>query len=126
MKFFKFTVKIPVSSEEQKYDEYVFYRLSEVCKFLDIKESCVYKIMFGEYKYSHKNSMRLKGIIINREEISKTLKKELKEKYSGKLDNDLSEDETEDIKKERKRIEREEKAKKIALEYQTQIRNKVM
>lgn len=121
MKFFKFTVKIP-NTEENKYDEYIFYTLNEVCKFLDINDNSVYKIMNGDYKYSHKNSMRLKGIVITREDIkSKEMKDELRQKYKKKERKKTIETEEE---KQKKLKIKEEKAIKVAQEYQTLLRNK--
>lgn len=87
MKFSKYTIKIPIPNTNE-YTERIFYTMKEVCDFLEIKETVVYKIIYGEYKYTHKKSIRLKGIIITKEEISKTLKEELKLKYESEIINE--------------------------------------
>lgn len=112
MKFVKYTVKVPKLNPQNEYNEFVFYTLDEVCKFLDTKFTVVYKIISGEYKCNHKNSMKLKGIIITKEEIPKELKEELKKKYEKKE------------KKERKEKELNEEEKKIAEEFQKELLNK--
>jgi hypothetical protein len=66
MKFVKYTVKVPKINSEIEYNEFIFYTLEEVCKFLDTKENAIYKIIAGEYKCTHKRTMKLNGIIITK------------------------------------------------------------
>jgi hypothetical protein len=108
MKIAKYTVRIPKPSSFNEYNEFVFYTMYEVSKFLDIKESIVYKIMNKEYKYSHKKSMRLKGISIIKDELPFEVKEELKKKYAEKIVDD----------KIKKKLE---ETNKIAEEYQKQL-----
>jgi plasmid maintenance system antidote protein VapI len=114
MKFSKYTIKIPIPNTNE-YTERIFYTMNEVCNFLEIKETVVYKIIYGEYKCTHKKSMRLKGIIITKEEISSELKEELKKKY-----------ELEDCKKNEKQRKKDEETNIISLEFHKKLLDKVI
>lgn len=116
MKFVKYTVKVPKinsqnENEYNEYNEFIFYTLDEVCKFLDAKESSIYKIIAGEYKCTHKRSMKLKGIIITKEDLPKKFREELKKKYGCNSDNDIKK-------------KKEEETKKISEEFQKELLNK--
>lgn len=111
MKFVKYTVKVPKVNLENEYNEFIFYTLEEVCKFLDTNFATIYKIISGEFKCTYKTTMKLKGIIITKEEIPKELKEELKKKYDVK-------------KKERKEKELTVEEKKISEDFQKELLNK--
>lgn len=96
MKFVKYTVKIPNTNNE--YNEFVFYTLHELCNFLEVSETIIYRIINGEYKYSCKKSMKLKGIIITKENISNELKEELRIKYQINMTDKQKKKEEETIK----------------------------
>ena len=80
MKLAKYTVSIPLQNENK---EVILYSLYEVCKFLDVSTTMVYRIMDGTCKYTHKKTQNLKGITIKKEELDEKTKKEIKNKLLG-------------------------------------------
>lgn len=80
MKIAKYTITIPLETENKIV---ILYSLYEVCKFLDVSTTMVYRIMDGTCKYTHKKTQKLKGITIMKEEVDEKTKKTIKNKLLG-------------------------------------------
>ena len=125
MKLVVFKLKIPIPNKESEFSEFTFNNPNEICEKLDISVSALYAICNKTYKWSHKTSKHLQGIIIERETVySNRKEKELQmkeEKQKRKQELKKQKEEAKLKEKEEEKIKEQEEFLKKSAEYKSSL-----